>query len=63
MKLNQKSGIKYQFGVQVPRSYKEALKLDKANGNTLWQDAIQKELDQIIAYNTCLLYTSDAADE
>ena len=40
-------GIKYQFGVRVPRTYKEALALDKANGNTLWQDAIQKELDQI----------------
>ena len=52
MKLNQKSGIKYQFGVHVARSYKEALALDKTNGNTLWQDAIQKELDQIIAYKT-----------
>ena len=50
MKLNKKSGTKYQFGIQVPRSYKEALKLDKAIGNPLWQDAIQ--LDQIIAYNT-----------
>ena len=39
-------------GMSIPRSYKEALKLAKANGNTLWQDAIQKELDQIIAYNT-----------
>ena len=45
-------GIKYQFGVRVPRTYKEALALDKANGNTLWQDAIQKELDQIREYNT-----------
>ncbi len=45
-------GIKYQFGVRVPRTYKEAVMLDKANGNTLWQDAIQKELDQIKEYET-----------
>ena len=52
MKLNRNTGVKYQFGVHVPRSYREALALDKANGDTLWQDAIQKELDQIRAYNT-----------
>ena len=45
-------GIKYQFGVRIPRSYKEAIAIDRANGNTLWQDAIQKELDQIREYNT-----------
>ena len=52
MKLNQDRGIKYQFGVRVPRSYHEAVALDKANGNILWQDAIQRELDQIKEYNT-----------
>ncbi len=46
------TGIKYQFGVRVPRNYREALAIDKANGNTLWQDAIQRELDQIREYDT-----------
>ena len=44
--------IKYQFGIRVPRNYKEAIALDKANGNDLWGDAIQKEIDQIKEYET-----------
>ena len=52
MKVNQSQSTKYQFGVQVPTSYKDALTLDKRNNDTLWQDAIQKELDQIKEYNT-----------
>ena len=35
---------KYKFGIQVPMGIKQALRLDKINGNTLWQDAIAKEL-------------------
>ena len=38
-------GRKYKFGIQVPYSVKHALQLDKENGNTLWKDAIQKEMD------------------
>ena len=45
-------GIKFKFGVRVPRTYKEAMDLDLANGNNLWQEAIQKEIDQICEYNT-----------
>ncbi len=52
IKLNQKLGIKYQFGIRVPCSYQEAIAIDKANGNNLWQEAIQRELDQIMEYNT-----------
>ena len=33
-----------KFGIMVPGSVEEAIKLDKANGNTLWQDAIKKEM-------------------
>ena len=47
-----KNAIKYKFGVRIPRSFREAKELDKANGNTLWQDALKKELDQIKAYQT-----------
>ena len=45
-------GPRYKFGVQVPRSVPEAQRLDAANGDTLWQDAINKELRQIDDYDT-----------
>ena len=32
------------FGVKVPLKVEEALVLDKQNGNTLWHDAIEKEM-------------------
>jgi hypothetical protein len=41
---NMKYGPKYKFGVQVPRNIKEALALDKKDSNTMWYDAIKKEL-------------------
>ena len=47
-----KAGPKDQFGIRVPRHYKEAIMLDKQNGNTYRHDAIQKELDQILEYKT-----------
>ena len=37
-------GVKYQFGVRVPRNIVEAYLLDSKNGNTLRSDAIEKEL-------------------
>ena len=33
-----------KFGVMIPSSVQEALELDKQNGNTLWADAIEKEM-------------------
>ncbi|KAL7579874.1 hypothetical protein ACA910_004884 [Epithemia clementina (nom. ined.)] len=44
--------IKYQFGFQVPRDYKEAVELDTKHGNTKWQDAIEMELLQISSYDS-----------
>ncbi|GFH61944.1 pol protein [Chaetoceros tenuissimus] len=35
---------KTKFGIQVPGTWKEAVKIDEANNNTLWQDAINKEM-------------------
>jgi hypothetical protein len=37
----------HKFGIQVPNTWGEAMKLDEENGNTLWQDAIRKELNNI----------------
>ena len=42
----------YKFGVELPKSVKHALWLDKKNGNNLWREAIEKELGQINDYNT-----------
>ena len=47
-----KQGNQYKHGVQVPCTYKEAVKLDELNGNKLWQEAVQKELDQIMDFWT-----------
>jgi hypothetical protein len=35
----------HKFGIQVPKTWGEAVKLDKENGNTLCQDAITKEMN------------------
>ena len=42
----------HKFGIPIPRNVKEAHKLDKENGNTLWADAIAKEMKNVqIAFN------------
>ena len=33
--------------MEVPTSVKEAYKLDKKNNNTLWRDAIKKEMTNV----------------
>ena len=33
-----------KFGIDVPGSVEDAMKLDDANRNTFWQDAIEKEM-------------------
>ena len=45
-------GPKFKFGVEVPLNMKDAIRLDIANGNTLWQDAIKKEIKQLNLYET-----------
>ncbi|HEY9706866.1 MAG TPA: reverse transcriptase domain-containing protein, partial [Oculatellaceae cyanobacterium] len=47
-----KNATKIKFGIEVPRNYKDALRLDHLNGNSLWQNAIKTELDQIMGYQT-----------
>jgi hypothetical protein len=42
----------HKFGIEVPKTVKEALALDCMNGNTLWADAIAKEMREVrIAFN------------
>ena len=47
-----KKETKIKFGIEVPKNYNDVLRLDQQNGNTMWQDAIKTELDQINSYNT-----------
>ena len=35
----------HNFGLKLPKTAIEAYAIDKKNGNTLWQDAIQKEME------------------
>ncbi len=42
----------HKFGIEVPRTVKIALALDRKNGSTLWADAITKEMKEVhIAFN------------
>ena len=47
-----RSAPKYMFGYRIPRDYEEALKLDKMNGNTKWQDCTALEMLQLDEYET-----------
>jgi hypothetical protein len=48
----QAKGPVIQFGIQVPRNVKEAYDLDKRNSNTNWHDAMEEEIDSLLAYST-----------
>jgi hypothetical protein len=42
----------HKFGIEIPKTVKEALALDRKNGNTLWADAIAKEMREVrVAFN------------
>jgi hypothetical protein len=37
----------HKFGIEVPKSWDDCVKLDKENDNTLWQDAARKEMKNV----------------
>ena len=37
----------HRYGIRLPKSIKEAKELDQKNGNTLWWDAITKEMRNV----------------
>ena len=39
--------VTHKYGVEVPRSVGEALKIDKMNGDNLWRNAINKEMENL----------------
>jgi hypothetical protein len=52
------AGIKYKVGIQIPKGSKNAIDLDKKNGNQFWQEAINTELKQITDYQTFIVLDS-----
>ena len=42
----------FKFGVEVPQSRKDAIAFDGKNENSLWADAIKKEIEQLLALST-----------
>jgi Reverse transcriptase (RNA-dependent DNA polymerase) len=46
------TAARYKYGIEVPRTYEHAMRLDQRNGNTLCCDAITLELTQIGDYDT-----------
>ena len=45
-----RASARYQHGFQVPKDYNDAIRLDKENSNTHWQDAMDLEVTQIHEY-------------
>ena len=45
-----RASARYQHGFQVPKNYNDAIRLDKENSNTHWQDAMDLELTQLHEY-------------
>ena len=37
----------HKFGIEVPKTFEDCLRIDRENGNTHWQDAICKEMAQV----------------
>jgi hypothetical protein len=37
----------HKFGIEVPKSWDDCVKLDKENYNTIWQDAVRKEMKNV----------------
>jgi hypothetical protein len=53
------AGIKYKFGIQVTKGIKNAIDLDKKNGNQLWQEGIKTELKQLTDNQTFIVLDSE----
>ena len=44
----------HKYGIRIPKSVKEAIEIDRENGNTLWQDAIALEMKNVrVAFQLC----------
>ncbi|KAI2509582.1 Reverse transcriptase (RNA-dependent DNA polymerase) [Fragilaria crotonensis] len=37
----------HKFGIEIPKTWDDCVRLDKENGNTMWQDAVRKEMSKV----------------
>jgi hypothetical protein len=37
----------HKFGIEVPNSWDDCMRIDKENGNTLWKDVVRKEMKNV----------------
>jgi len=37
----------HRFGIEIPTSKAHAIEIDRKNGNQLWQEALEKEMNNI----------------
>ena len=44
------SATKYKHGVEIPKNYKDAVRLDGVNKDGVWQESIDREMSQIKEY-------------
>lgn len=42
------SATTFKYGIEVPRTVSDAIRIDKTNGNTYWQDAMDKEVEALL---------------
>jgi hypothetical protein len=53
----------YKYGAKVPKNTVKALAIDKAAGNTLWQDAIRTEAGTLMEMETFKAMPSETKEE
>ena len=46
-KVSRRVRKKMKFGIHLPATYEEAVRMDKKSGNTFWQDATKKEMKNV----------------
>ena len=46
---------RFKFGVEVPRTFEDAVRLDKESGNMKWAVARAKEMEQSFEYKTFMV--------
>jgi ribosomal protein L31E len=37
----------HKFGIEVPKTFADCVRIDNENGNTLWQDDVRKEMSKV----------------
>ena len=53
----------HKFGIEIPKSVKHALEIDKRNNNHFWEMAIKKEMDKIRSMGTFERWDKGSADD